>query len=150
MRIILFILSVTPILVIAQESKIKTSNYFDEISQEERRILVYKGTEKAWSGIYVTNFHEGLYVCKACNNPLFNSTSKFRSNCGWPSFDDEIEDAITRIPDYSFGMNRVEICCSNCKGHLGHVFEGENLTEKNTRHCVNSLSIRFIAHKEPN
>ena len=139
-----------PTILIAQESKIKTSNYFDDISNEERKIIVYKGTEKAWSGLYISSFEKGLYVCKACNNPLFNSDSKFRSNCGWPSFDDEIDGAIIRISDYSLGMNRVEICCSNCKGHLGHVFKGEKLTEKDTRHCVNSLSIRFVSKKDPN
>jgi methionine-R-sulfoxide reductase len=137
-----------PIILKAQDIQIKKSNYFDEITKEERRIIVNKGTERAWSGIYVNSFEKGLYVCKACNNPLFSSSSKFSSNCGWPSFDDEIKDAIIRIPDYSLGMRRVEICCSNCKGHLGHVFQGENLTVKNTRHCVNSLSIRFISRSQ--
>ena len=86
-------------------------------------------------------------MCKACNNPLFNSDSKFKSNCGWPSFDDEIDKAIIRKQDYSLGMKRIEICCSNCEGHLGHIFEGEGLTDKNIRHCVNSLSILFIPKK---
>lgn len=130
-------------LISAQE--IKTKNYFDDLSIKERKVIVEKGTEKAWTGEYNKFFEKGLYVCKACNNPLYNSNSKFRSNCGWPSFDDEIKGAVIRIPDYSLGMKRVEICCSNCKGHLGHVFEGERLTEKNIRHCVNSVSIRFIA-----
>jgi peptide-methionine (R)-S-oxide reductase len=130
-------------LISAQE--IKTKNYFDDLSIKERKVIVEKGTEKAWTGEYNKFFEKGLYVCKACNNPLYNSNSKFRSNCGWPSFDDEIKGAVIRIPDYSLGMKRVEICCSNCKGHLGHVFEGERLTEKNLRHCVNSVSIRFIA-----
>lgn len=129
-------------LVSAQE--IKTKNYFDDLSIKERKVIVEKGTEKAWTGEYNKFFEKGLYVCRACNNPLYNSNSKFRSNCGWPSFDDEIKGAVIRIPDYSLGMKRVEICCSNCKGHLGHVFEGERLTEKNIRHCVNSVSIRFI------
>ena len=130
-------------LISAQE--IKTKNYFDDLSIKERKVIVETGTEKAWTGEYNKFFEKGLYVCKACNNPLYNSNSKFRSNCGWPSFDDEIKGAVIRIPDYSLGMKRVEICCSNCKGHLGHVFEGERLTEKNLRHCVNSVSIRFIA-----
>ena len=129
-------------LISAQE--IKTKNYFDDLSIKERKVIVEKGTEKAWTGEYNKFFEKGLYVCRACNNPLYNSNSKFRSNCGWPSFDDEIKGAVIRIPDYSLGMKRVEICCSNCKGHLGHVFEGERLTEKNIRHCVNSVSIRFI------
>ncbi|MDC3258281.1 methionine-R-sulfoxide reductase [Flavobacteriales bacterium] len=129
-------------LISAQE--IKTKNYFDDLSIKERKVIVDKGTEQAWTGEYNKFFEKGLYVCRACNNPLYNSNSKFRSNCGWPSFDDEIKGAVIRIPDYSLGMKRVEICCSNCKGHLGHVFEGERLTEKNIRHCVNSVSIRFI------
>ena len=130
-------------LISAQE--IKTKNYFDDLSIKERKVIVEKGTEQAWTGEYNKFFEKGLYVCRACNNPLYNSNSKFRSNCGWPSFDDEIKGAVIRIPDYSLGMKRVEICCSNCKGHLGHVFEGERLTEKNIRHCVNSVSIRFIS-----
>jgi methionine-R-sulfoxide reductase len=145
----LFVIALTsPVILIGQGIQVKKNNFFDEITNEERRIIVNKGTELAWSGIYVNSFENGLYICKACNNPLFNSSSKFSSNCGWPSFDEEIKGAITRIPDYSLSMRRVEICCSNCMGHLGHVFEGENLTAKNTRHCVNSLSIRFISKKQ--
>ena len=106
-----------------------------------------KGTEKPYSGVYNKHFSKGIYICKACNNPLFESNSKFESNCGWPSFDDEIKGSIVRKKDNSFGMNRVEICCSNCDGHLGHVFEGEGFTLKNKRHCVNSLSIKFIKRK---
>ena len=129
----------------AQEIKIKSNNYFKDLTLEEREIIVKKGTERAWSGKYLNNSDKGIYVCKACNQPLFNSDSKFKSNCGWPSFDDEINNAIIRKKDYSLGMKRVEICCSNCSGHLGHIFEGEGLTYKNIRHCVNSLSILFIA-----
>ena len=140
----IFLLLFLPSSIVAQELEIKKDNYFDELNQQEKRIIVNKGTEQAWSGLYVSNFDKGIYICKACNNPLFNSDSKFNSNCGWPSFDDEIYDAIIRIPDYTLGMKRIEICCSNCKGHLGHVFEGEKLTRKDTRHCVNSLSIIFI------
>ena len=124
--------------------KIKTSNYFTDLTFEENRIIVLKGTERPNSGIYNNHFKKGIYICKACNNPLFESNAKFESNCGWPSFDDEIKGSIVRYPDNSLAMNRVEICCSNCKGHLGHVFEGEWITEKNIRHCVNSLSIKFI------
>ena len=126
---------------------IKSANYFEDLTLEEREIIVEKGTEKAWSGNYITNTDQGMYVCRACNNPLFNSDSKFKSNCGWPSFDDEIDKAIIRRMDYSFRVKRVEICCSNCNGHLGHIFEGEGLTDKNIRHCVNSLSILFIPLK---
>jgi len=131
----------------AQQKEIKSSNYFGDLTLEERAIIVQKGTERPWSGIYLTNTDKGVYVCKACNNPLFNSDSKFKSNCGWPSFDDEIDKAIIRKLDYSLGMKRIEICCSNCNGHLGHIFEGEGLTDKNIRHCVNSLSILFIPKK---
>jgi len=131
----------------AQQKEIKSSNYFGDLTLEERAIIVQKGTERPWSGIYLANTDKGVYVCKACNNPLFNSDSKFNSNCGWPSFDDEIDKAIIRKKDYSLGMKRVEICCSNCNGHLGHIFEGEGLTDKNIRHCVNSLSILFIPKK---
>jgi len=131
----------------AQQKEIKSRNYFEDLTLEERAIIVQKGTERPWSGIYLTNTDKGVYVCKACNNPLFNSDSKFKSNCGWPSFDDEIDKAIIRKLDYSLGMKRIEICCSNCNGHLGHIFEGEGLTDKNIRHCVNSLSILFIPKK---
>jgi methionine-R-sulfoxide reductase len=141
---ILLILFYLPFSLIAQEKEIKSDNYFDNLTLEEREIIVKKGTERAWSGSYLANTDKGMYVCKACNNPLFNSDSKFNSNCGWPSFDDEIDKAIIRKKDYSLGIKRIEICCSNCEGHLGHIFEGEGLTDKNIRHCVNSLSILFI------
>ena len=144
---ILYILFFLPFTFFAQEKEIKTDNYFEDLTSEERQIIVKKGTERAWSGAYLTNTAKGVYVCKACNKPLFKSDSKFKSNCGWPSFDDEIDEAIIRKQDYSLGMKRVEICCSNCNGHLGHIFEGEGLTDKNIRHCVNSLSILFIPKK---
>lgn len=147
MKEISFILFLTPFFCFSQEH-IKTSNYFTDLTIEEKRIIVFKGTEEPNSGLYNKHFQEGVYICKACNNPLFNSNSKFESNCGWPSFDDEIKGAIIRYPDNSLGMNRVEICCSNCKGHLGHVFVGERFTQKNIRHCVNSLSIKFIENKK--
>jgi len=131
----------------AQDNTVKNRDYFDALTKKEREVIVDRGTERAFSGNYVDFFKAGLYVCKACNNPLFKSDSKFISNCGWPSFDDEIKNSLIRIQDNSFGMQRVEICCANCKGHLGHVFEGERLTEKNLRHCVNSISIKFISNK---
>ena len=146
MKKILLILLFFPFFLSSQN--IKSSSYFDELTTEERRIMVKKGTERAGSGIYIDHFDKGVYICKACNNPLFRSEFKFKSDCGWPSFDDEIKGAILRYPDYSYGMKRVEICCANCKGHLGHVFEGEKITEKNIRHCVNSLSIKFVSNKE--
>ena len=146
MKKIFFLILMLQFLTFSQE-KVKKSNFFDDLTVEERRIIVLKGTEKPYSGVYNKHFRKGIYICKACNNPLFESNSKFESNCGWPSFDDEIKGSIVRKKDNSFGMNRVEICCSNCDGHLGHVFEGEGFTLKNKRHCVNSLSIKFIKRK---
>ncbi len=119
-------------------------DYIKKLNSEEVEILVNKGTEKPFSGKYNDFYEKGLYVCKACENPLFKSTDKFSSNCGWPSFDDEITGSLKKIPDYSLGRVRTEIICSKCNGHLGHVFEGENFTEKNVRHCVNSISLKFI------
>ena len=132
-----------PLYLFGQATDVKSERFFDELNDEEYRVIVKKGTERAFSGTYVNFFEKGLYLCKACNNPLFSSESKFRSNCGWPSFDDEIPNSLIRLEDNSFGMKRIEICCANCKGHLGHVFEGEGLTEKDLRHCVNSISIIF-------
>ena len=140
---IFIIVILTPFLSYSQ-NKVKTSNYFDDLTYKEKRVIVYNGTERAGIGLYINHFEKGVYICKACNNPLYNSSSKFKSNCGWPSFDDEIEGSIIRKKDSSFGMQRIEICCANCNGHLGHVFEGENFTKKNVRHCVNSISISFI------
>lgn len=143
MKKILLVFIYSPLLLFSQE-KVKLENYFDNLTREERRIMVQKGTERAGSGIYNQHFEKGIYICKACNNPLFRSEAKFKSHCGWPSFDDEIKGSIIKYSDYSYGMKRTEICCANCNGHLGHVFEGENFTKKNIRHCVNSLSIKFI------
>ncbi len=120
--------------------------YFSHLTSEEKHILKEKGTEPPFSGIYNDFFEAGIFVCRACDNPLFDSHTKFQSGCGWPSFDDEIKGAIVRYEDFSTGRLRTEICCSNCNGHLGHVFHGEQFTEKDIRHCVNSLSIRFIPH----
>ena len=122
--------------------------YLKKLTPEEIEVIVNKGTERPYSGKYNDFYKEGLYLCKACDNPLFYSNDKFNSNCGWPSFDDEIKGSIKRIPDYSLGKVRTEIICSNCNGHLGHVFEGENFTEKNIRHCVNSISIKFIENEK--
>ena len=118
--------------------------YIKNLNQDERAILSESKTEAPFSGKYNDFFSLGIYACKACDIQLFESDSKFNSNCGWPSFDDAINGAIVRKKDYSLGRIRVEIICANCEGHLGHVFEGENYTEKNTRYCVNSLSLKFI------
>tara|TARA_Y100001954_G_C15775743_1_gene586919 strand:+ start:581 stop:955 length:375 start_codon:yes stop_codon:yes gene_type:complete len=115
------------------------------LSPIEKYVIVNKGTESPFSGEYNEHYEEGIYSCRACGSELYKSDAKFNSGCGWPSFDKEIEGAVTRHQDNSAGMIRVEICCSNCDGHLGHVFEGEGFTSENTRHCVNSLSIKFNA-----
>ena len=120
------------------------TKYSQNLNQKEKEIIIKKGTEPPFSGEYNSFFEVGTYVCKACDSPLYKSSSKFQSNCGWPSFDDEIKGATIKIKDTSLGMKRIEICCTNCKGHLGHVFYGEEYTDKNTRHCVNSLSLKFI------
>lgn len=115
---------------------------FNRLSPEEERVLLYKGTERAFTGKYTDYKAEGTYVCRRCNAPLYNSKDKFHSGCGWPSFDDEIKGSVKRVMDVD--GYRVEILCKNCGGHLGHVFEGEQMTAKNTRHCVNSVSMLFI------
>ena len=121
------------------------NKYFKNLTNEEREILANKGTEAPFSGEYNDHFEQGFFVCRACNNKLYESKTKFDSGCGWPSFDDEVPGAIVRYEDNSLGRQRTEICCSKCDGHLGHVFQGEKITPKDTRHCVNSLSIRFIS-----
>ena len=119
---------------------------YNELNEFERHVIIAKGTERAFTGEYTDTEDPGTYICRRCNAPLYKSDHKFHSGCGWPAFDDEIAGAVDRHPDAD-GF-RVEIVCSNCGGHLGHVFEGERLTDKNIRHCVNSVSMLFIKQGE--
>lgn len=115
---------------------------YNTLTSEEKQVIENKKTEKPFSGEYDNFYKEGVFICKRCNAKLYSSKTKFDAGCGWPSFDENYPDSVKRVTDID-GF-RTEIMCANCNAHLGHVFEGENLTEKNTRHCVNSLSIRFI------
>ncbi len=115
----------------------------NKLTVEEHNILVKKGTEAPFTGQYDDFDAKGLYICKQCDAPLYRSEDKFKSSCGWPSFDDEIDAAIKRLPDAD--GRRTEILCHKCDGHLGHVFNGEGHTDKNIRHCVNSLAMNFIS-----
>jgi methionine-R-sulfoxide reductase len=115
---------------------------YKDLTNEEERVIIHKGTERPYSGKYYDHFKEGIYSCKRCGKELFRSDDKFSAHCGWPSFDDAIEGAVKRVPDAD-GM-RTEIICANCGAHLGHVFTGEGFTPKNTRHCVNSISLEFM------
>lgn len=115
---------------------------YNKLTPVEKKVIEEKATEPPFTGEYDDFFEDGTFVCRRCNAPLFSSKNKFEAGCGWPAFDDSFQNAITRIPDPD-GI-RTEIECTNCGGHLGHEFVGEGLTGKNTRECVNSLSIRFI------
>jgi peptide-methionine (R)-S-oxide reductase len=126
----------------AAEQKSVENMKWNKLTPEEERIIVHKGTEYPGTGKYLNNKEKGTYTCKRCDAPLYASESKFDSHCGWPSFDDEIPGAVKRVADTD-GM-RTEILCNNCGAHLGHVFLGEGFTSKNTRHCVNSVSMNFI------
>ncbi len=148
MKTILIILSLIcsiPLVSACQQKtkkKMEQNAKYNKLNDYEKKVLLEKATDRPYTGEYTDNKKTGTYICRQCNNPLYESKDKFDSHCGWPSFDDEIKGSVKQIPDAD-GM-RVEIVCNNCQGHLGHVFMGEGFTSKNTRHCVNSTSMVFV------
>lgn len=129
-----------PVFYICKKTSSSMNAKFNELTEEEEKVIIHKATEAPFSGEYNTFKEAGTYLCRGCNTPLYKSDAKFDSNCGWPSFDDELPNSVKRVQD----GNRTEIVCINCEAHLGHVFEGERFTKKNTRHCVNSISLKFV------
>lgn len=143
-NIVLVVLMVMWQLSTAQNSK---KMEYNKLTPQEEKVLLFKATDRPFTGDYYLKKDIGTYVCRRCNAALYRSVDKFEAHCGWPSFDDEIKGSVKRIPDAD-GM-RTEIVCSNCGGHLGHVFLGEGFTAKNTRHCVNTSSLKFIPAGTP-
>ena len=119
-----------------------TNENYNALNAEERYVIEHKGTERPFTGEYDDFYKEGCYICRKCNAELYRSVDKFDAHCGWPAFDKEVEGAVTRLPDPD--GRRIEVECANCGGHLGHVFMGEGFTPTNARHCINSISMKFI------
>ena len=119
-----------------------TNENYNSLNAEERYVIEHKGTERPFTGEYDDFYEEGCYICRKCNAELYRSVDKFDAHCGWPAFDKEIAGAVTRMPDPD--GHRTEVECANCGGHLGHVFMGEGFTPTNARHCINSISMKFI------
>jgi len=143
--LILILLIASAVLTYSQTKPVNKTNpimKFNELNALEKQVIEGKGTERPFTGIYYKFNQKGTYLCKKCNAPLYKSADKFASNCGWPSFDDEIKGAVKRTKDAD--GQRTEISCANWDAHLGHVFMGEGFTHKNTRHCVNSISLNFL------
>ena len=119
-----------------------TNENYNALNADERYVIEHKGTERPFTGEYDNFYEEGCYICRKCNAELYRSVDKFDAHCGWPAFDKEVEGAVTRLPDPD--GRRIEVECANCGGHLGHVFMGEGFTPTNARHCINSISMKFI------
>jgi len=119
-----------------------TNENYNALNAEERYVIEHKGTERPFTGEYDDFYEEGCYICRKCNAELYRSVDTFDAHCGWPAFDKEVEGAVTRLPDPD--GRRIEVECANCGGHLGHVFMGEGFTPTNARHCINSISMKFI------
>ncbi len=144
-RYIIMFFSVFLSIIYAKED-MNMSKKYNTLTPQEQEVIIHKATEPPYSGKYNNFYEKGTFICKRCDAKLYRSEDKFSSNCGWPSFDDEIKGAIKRVLDKD--GKRIEIVCANCGAHLGHVFEGEGFTPKNVRHCVNSISMKFIPDKK--